>query len=93
MFGFKNFIKKIWIFLSIFSLAAILLTHGIVISNTVDAPASTTVCDWGIAFDKNNEPPRGNVSAEELKKNNAYFIAVIGYNGVFGDCNKTGLVV
>ncbi|MBO5035571.1 MAG: delta-lactam-biosynthetic de-N-acetylase [Clostridia bacterium] len=74
MFGFKNFIKKNWIFLSIFSLAAILLTHGIVISNTVDAPASTTVCDWGIAFDKNNEPPRGNVSAEELKKNNAYFI-------------------
>ena len=73
MLDIKNFIKKNWIFLSVFCLAAAMLVHGIVSAQDKDTPVST-VCDWGLAFGEKNTPPRGNVSAEELKKNNAYYI-------------------
>ena len=33
-----------------------------------------TISDWGLSFGSENTAPQGNVSAEELKKYNAYFI-------------------
>ena len=50
-----------------FALAAVLLTYGF---------RSVTVanCDWGLNFSEENSPPRGNETAENLKKSNAYYI-------------------
>lgn len=50
-----------------FALAAGLLTYGF---------RSVTVanCDWGLSFSDENSPPRGNETAENLKKSNAYYI-------------------
>ena len=36
--------------------------------------SAETISDWGLSFGSENTPPQGNVSAEELKKYNAYFI-------------------
>ena len=70
----KELMKNNWVFLSIFCVAASLLIHGVLTSYRISAPASSQTVDWGLSFGAKNTPPRGNVSAEELKKNNAYFI-------------------
>ncbi len=69
----KRFIKKNRVFLAIFCLAATVLVCGIILSRD-NAQAAFAVKDWGLAFGEKNTTPRGNVSAEELKKHNAYFI-------------------
>lgn len=70
----KELLKKNLVFIAIFCVAAAMFIHGIFTSVGIYEPASTQAIDWGLSFGEKNVPPRGNVSAAELKKNNAFFI-------------------
>ena len=73
-----NFFDKRWqeltlcfLAVSIFVLAAACIGLP---SPSPEEQAEETISDWGLSFGEENTTPQGNVSAEELKKYNAYFI-------------------
>lgn len=74
MLHIKDLLKNNWVFLSIFCVAASLFLHGVLTSVSLSEPASAQSVDWGLSFGEKNTTPRGNVTAKELEKNNAYFI-------------------
>ncbi len=66
-----------------FLLAALV---GVFLTLTVPEASSALAVsagDWGLSFDQAGQPPRGNISQEELKKYDAYFIDSSGEKTIF----------
>ncbi|MGN0988802.1 MAG: polysaccharide deacetylase family protein [Eubacteriales bacterium] len=72
----KQFFSKYGRLVVALTLIAIIVIQIFVLAAIYGAPvtANAKISNWGLGFGTANTRPRGNVSAEELAKNDAYFI-------------------
>lgn len=87
---FKKTIRRVFLFfdrncagITLCLLAAVLVGVVTAVFPQEESLKTAAAGDWGLAFDKEGTAPRGNVSAEELKKYNAYFLDGSGQKTIY----------
>ncbi len=65
--------KQILRFLGIIALVFV-ISGAVFLKPVKSVFTSAQKSDWGLSYQKENETPIGNASAEELKRNNAYYV-------------------
>lgn len=68
---------RAWIQSSLFPAITAVLIAALVVASLplLNRPANAAITEWGLGFGADGSQPRGNVSAEELAKYGAYYVA------------------